>query len=176
MSTTAKTILTRTLGAALLCVLVMGMMLGLATVRQINLAETVQAQDGSLQRQLRCSEATLEGRYAYVGHGFVPGGPPPAPLVPFGVSGIMTMDGAGTLSNNATASNNGQIVQGGVSPGIYTVNPDCTGTITLTIPVPPFQLTFNLYMADIQGSGQGTEFYFIGTTPSVVTHTANRIQ
>ena len=86
------------------------------------------------------------------------------------------MDGAGgIISNNATASNNGQIIQN-VSVGTYSINADCTGTMAITLPNPPFQLTFNIYMAALQGARQGTEFYFIGTTPSVVTHTAKRIQ
>jgi hypothetical protein len=121
-----------------------------------------------------CSNATLGGNYAVIGDGFVPSGPPPAPMVPFANMSLMTLDGTGNLTNKITVSRNGQISQN-LDSGTYTVNPDCTGTMAITIPTPPFQLTFNLVVADMQGN-HGREFYFIATTNSVVTHTAKRIQ
>jgi uncharacterized protein YdeI (BOF family) len=95
-------------------------------------------------------------------------------MVPFATVTLMSLDGAGNLSNKATVSLNGQIQQN-IDSGTYNVNADCTGTMTITIPNPPFQLHFNLVVADLQGV-QGKEFYFIGTDPSVLTHTAKRIQ
>ncbi len=143
-----------------------------------NFTRTAQAQEeiksNTEESNFHCSNATLTGRYATRGDGFVPGGPPPAPMVPFAIVSMMTMDGAGNLSNKVTVSSNGQIQQN-IDTGTYTVNADCTGTMTIMIPSPPFQLTFNLVVADLQGV-QGKEFYFIGTNPSVVTHTAKRIQ
>lgn len=41
---------------------------------------------------------------ALKGDGFVPGGPPPAPLVPFAVVSLMTLDGSGSLLNDVTVS------------------------------------------------------------------------
>lgn len=183
MKTKATLNLKQTVTAAIGGLMLIGLLAaGISNIgNRINFTRTVQAQEETKSfttqshRQFHCGNATLEGKYAYIGDGFVPGGPPPAPLVPFAVAGIMTMDGAGNISNNATASNNGQILQN-VSYGTYNINADCTGRMTIVIPVPPFQLTFNLFVADLQGAGQGKEFYFIGTTPSVVTHTAKRIQ
>ena len=157
--------------------------IGISTFgNRMNFVSTAQAQEeikseteeSSLSRHFRCSNATLAGRYAVRGDGFVPGGPPPAPMVPFAIVSMMTMDGAGNLSNKVTVSRNGQIQQN-IDSGTYTVNADCTGTMTITISGPPFRLQFNLVVADLQGVG-GKEFYFIGTDPSVVTHTAKRIQ
>jgi len=158
--------------------------MGISTFgNRMNFIYTAQAQEETKSdadeillpsRNFDCSNATLAGRYAFIGDGFVPGGPPPAPMVPFATVGILTLDGRGNLSDKATVSNNGQISQN-VNPGTYTVNADCTGTMTITIPGLPFQLTFNLVVADLQ-TGRSKEFYFIGTTPSVVTHTAKRIQ
>jgi hypothetical protein len=121
-------------------------------------------------KSFKCSNATLEGRYAVKGEGLVPGGPPPAPLVPFAVVSLMTFDGAGNLTDAATASNNG-VISSNLNHGTYTVNEDCSGTLTVTIPFPPFQLTHNLVIAD-----KGNEFYLIVTTPSAVTLAGKRVQ
>jgi hypothetical protein len=144
----------------------------------IDLAPTAQAQKDVDQSRnptpFNCSNATLEGKYAVKGDGFVPGGPPPAPMVPFATVSQMTLDGAGSLSNDVTVSRNGQIFRN-IDPGTYALNPDCTGTMTISITEPPFQLNFDVVVADLQGP-EGREFYFIATTPSVVTHTAKRIR
>ena len=50
------------------------------------------------ERRFNCGNATLEGRYAVIGGGFIPGGPPPAPLVPDAHMSLMTLDGAGNLT------------------------------------------------------------------------------
>src|SRR5688500_7183898 len=98
------------------------------------LAGTAPAQENTPQAESRprCSEATLAGKYAVRGDGFLSSGPPPAPLVPFAVVSVMTMDGHGGLSNQVSASFNGQIRQNTVF-GRYTVDDDCTGTITVTL-------------------------------------------
>jgi hypothetical protein len=83
---------------------------------------------------------------------------------------MMTFDGYGHLSNDVTTSTNGAI-NSSVNPGTYTVDADCTGSMTITIPAPPFQLTFNLVIAD-----SGEEFNLIATTPSVVTVGGKRLQ
>jgi hypothetical protein len=124
------------------------------------------------EKNFNCSNATLSGKYAVLGSGFVPNGPPPAPWVPFAIASLMTMDGEGGLTNKVTVSRNGQISRN-FDTGTYTVNEDCTGTMTINIPTAPFQLTFDLVVSDFQGN-QGSEFYLIATTNSVVTHTAKR--
>jgi len=148
---------------------------------RINFIHTAQAQEETesellpqSHKHFRCRNATLEGRYAVIGNGFA--APPPNPLLPFATVSLITLDGAGNLTNKVTRSNNG-VISRGVDNGTYTVNADCTGTITITTPNPPFQLTFDLVVADLQGARQGKEFYFIATTPGgAVTSTAKRIQ
>jgi hypothetical protein len=81
----------------------------------------------------------------------------------------MTLDGAGTLSNDVTVSTNGGISRN-VDPGTYTVNEDCKGNMSINIAVPPFVLNFDLVVAD-----GGKEFELIATTPSVVTIGAKRL-
>jgi hypothetical protein len=128
------------------------------------------------ERHFNCRNATLEGRYAVIGSGFVPGGPPPAPLVPSAHMSLMTLDGAGSLTDRVTLSGNGEVSRE-VAQGTYTINADCRGELTIQIPGPPFQLTWDLVVADLQGAAQGKEFYAIGTVPGAVdTFTAKRIQ
>jgi len=148
------------------------------TGNQAGLTHTAQAQEETQSdarefpssRRFRCSNSTLEGRYATKGDGFVPGGPPPAPMVPFAVVSLMTLDGFGNLTNASTASNNG-VIESGIRTGTYTVNDDCTGKLTVMLPFPPFQLTHDLVIAD-----KGKEFYLIATTPSVVTIAGKRLK
>jgi hypothetical protein len=82
----------------------------------------------------------------------------------------MTFDGSGNLTNAVTTSANG-VISSSVNSGTYSVNEDCTGEMTINIPAPPFQLNFDLVIAD-----KGKEFYTISTTPSVVTVGGKRVQ
>jgi hypothetical protein len=145
-----------------------------AAGNKAGLNSTVRAQqDGQFPtktaKQRKCNNATLAGRYATRGDGFVPSGPPPAPLVPFATVSLMTLDGSGNLSNTVTTSTNG-VISSTVNPGTYTVNEDCTGEMTIMIPAPPFQLDFDLVIVD-----RGKEFYAIATTPSAVTVGGKRV-
>lgn len=133
----------------------------------VGLPRAVKAQEA---KGFRCTDATLSGRYALRGDGFVPGGPPPAPMVPFAVVSLMTLDGSGSLSNDVTVSRNGVITRN-VDPGTYTVNENCKGTMTINISEPPFQLNFDIVVAD-----GGKEFDLIATTPSVVTIGAKQLR
>lgn len=139
---------------------------------------TVQAQQNidSLEREssfgtsrFRCSNRTIKGRYAVQGNGWVPNGPPGSPMVPFANVSLMTLDGRGGLVNDITVSRNGQISQN-VDNGTYSIGENCKGTMIINISTPPFQLTFDVVVAD-----GGDEFLFIATTPSVVTHEAKRL-
>lgn len=121
------------------------------------------------QPGFKCSTAALSGSYAVRGEGVVPGGPPPAPMIPFAVVSRMTLDGVGGLSDDVTVSRNGQILRA-VNPGTYSVGENCKGTMSIDITEPPFRLDFDLVVND-----KGDGFYFIGTRPSVITHEAKRI-
>ena len=136
------------------------------TGNEAGLTRAVHAQEAN---GLKCSNSTIAGRYAIKGDGFVPGGPPPAPLVPFAVVSLMTLDGSGSLLNDVTVSRN-TVITRNVDPGTFTINEDCTGNMTINIAEPPFQLRFDLVVAD-----KGNEFYAIATTPSVVTFGAKRV-
>ena len=154
-------------GTASAVCLISLLMLGIATAgNEAGLIRTAHAQ---VANGIKCSNTTIAGRYAIRGDGFVPGGPPPAPLVPFAVVSLMTLESSGTLSNDVTVSRN-TVISRNVDPGTFTINEDCTGEMTINIVEPPFQLRFDLVVAD-----KGNEFYAIATTPSVVTFGAKRV-
>lgn len=148
---------------ALISLLVLGIF---TTGNEAGLTPAVHAQEAN---GVKCSNSTIAGRYALKGDGFVPGGPPPAPLVPFAVVSLMTLDGSGSLLNDVTVSRN-TVITRNVDPGTYTIDEDCTGSMIINIVEPPFQLRFDLVVAD-----KGNEFYAIATTPSVVTFGAKRV-
>ena len=180
MRTTVKSSLKQTVtgtvcGVIFISLLVVG---NSTTSNQAGLSRTVQAQEETrtaerqspFPRRFNCNNGTLMGGYATRGDGFAPGGPPPAPLVPFATVSLMTFDGSGRLNNAVTTSLNG-VISSNVNPGTYSLNDDCTGKMTIMIPAPPFQLNFDLVVAD-----QGNEFYTIATTPAVVTVAGKRVQ
>jgi hypothetical protein len=140
-------------------------------------AEQTTAGQSSPARHLSCTNASLSGRFAVISTiGFVPGGPPPAPLVPSALVGVMTLDGAGHVSFEVTISSNGQISRQ-VQFGTYTVNAGCTGQITLQPTDLPFPISNDLVVASLEDGAQGKEFYAIGATPGgIQTLTAKRIQ
>jgi hypothetical protein len=73
-------------------------------------AEQSTAGESIPERHFSCTNATLAGRLAVISTiDFVPGGPPPAPLVQGALMGVMTLDGAGRLTFEVTISVNGQI-------------------------------------------------------------------
>jgi hypothetical protein len=158
-----RQIVATTVGVVIACAIIFG---GLGS-------RETSAQDAA---HFNCTNATLQGRYAVTGSGFIPSGPPPAPLVPSVHVSLMTLDGAGHLLDRVTASDNGAVHRE-VAQGAYTISPDCRGELTIPIPAPPFQLTWDLVMADLQGTAQGKEFYAINTVPGAVsTFTAKRIR
>jgi hypothetical protein len=149
-------------GVAFISLLALG---GFTTGNRAGLTSTVRAQEAI---GFKCSDATLTGRYSFSGHGFA-FSPPSNSYVPFAVAGLLTFDGAGGLSDQATANNNGTVTSN-INPGTYTVNEDCTGTLTVTIPFPPYELTHALFIAD-----KGNEFYLVTTSRTVVTLAGKRL-
>jgi hypothetical protein len=79
-----------------------------------------------------CSVSTLKGGYAVHGQGTVVQQLPnlPAPSFQFAEVARATLDGAGNVYGTAMLNLGGIAVQGTFS-GTYTVNADCTGTVTL---------------------------------------------
>ncbi len=99
-----------------------------------------------------CSPASLIGRYGLEGQGTVlPGGPIPVPVpVPFGEVTIATFNGAGTFFGSAAVNVGGTVLNPVTFTGTYTVNSDCTGTLTVNL-----SLGFSLHDAIVVlGGGQ----------------------
>jgi len=89
----------------------------------------VHAQEDALQA---CSAATLNGRYGLTFSGFSTTGAVPAPItafIPVAGEGLVTFDGNGNLAASETVSLGGLILPVNL-PGTYTVNSDCTGSLT----------------------------------------------
>jgi hypothetical protein len=88
-----------------------------------------------------CSNASLQGSFAYLGSGAI--ATPPALAGPFVEVGTQVFDGQGNTTATAMLSQNGNIVPITVT-GTYSVNSDCTGTLTLQ--VSPFGITVHVYL------------------------------
>lgn len=93
-----------------------------------SLAPALHAQEGATG----CSLSTLKGNYSVQGQGTVVAQLPgfPAPPFPFAELAIDLFDGTGDVSGNATVNIDGVVVQATVA-GTYTLNSDCTGTLSL---------------------------------------------
>jgi len=98
--------------------------------------------------------------YAYTATGVIV--TPAALAGPFAEVGTQTFDGQGHTTATATASQNGNILQFTIT-GTYTVNPDCTGTLTLQ--VAPIGITVPVFIVI---DSTGNEFQAIETSPGVV--------
>jgi hypothetical protein len=78
-----------------------------------------------------CSNSTIQGTYAFTIHGqvFLPDG---STLLIDGLAKT-TFDGKGNLTQLDAVAANGNVAPGWASnTGTYSVNPDCTGTFTVT--------------------------------------------
>jgi hypothetical protein len=82
--------------------------------------------------------------------------PVQGPFTPIAEAGVYTFDGAGRLSTANTISFGGQIIPRN-DTGTYSVNADCTGTVSLDHGV-----TFNFGV-----TRTAKEMRFVVTTPTV---------
>ena len=104
-----------------------------------------------------CAEASLQGSFGFTSIGALL--TLPAPFAgPFGEIGRQTFDGRGNTEGTATLSANGNIMKGVTFQGTYSVNPDCTGDMTLLIQ--PFNATATL---DLVIDDNGAELRVIST-------------
>jgi hypothetical protein len=85
-----------------------------------------------------CSNATLNGTYAFSGQGFGEVTPDisSAGFAPFAQTGLIVYDGkghitSGTFTYSTTTANGGSLR--GTFTGTYAVNADCSGTATLDL-------------------------------------------
>jgi len=130
------------------------------TALALSVAPTAKADDKG------CSNASLQGTYAYTSTGFITA--PPAMAGPFAETGAQTFDGKGATTATAALSQNGLIVPVTII-GTYTINPDCTGTLTLQ--VSPGNITVHIFLV-INDSGNG--FQAIETDPGFVITLSGR--
>jgi hypothetical protein len=98
-----------------------------------------------------CSENTLKGSFAFTATGFLVA---PSPLVgPFAAIGAQSFDGSGNTEAASTVSVNGA-PESVTIRGTYSVNADCTGSMTLTFlpsgPVQHFDFVISPNGAEIQ--------------------------
>jgi len=123
--------------------------LGVVVLGPASYAKSVENQD----KHDECTLASLHGSYGY----FLSG--PLIGLGPVAAVGIVTLDGAGGLSARDTVSNNG--VNGHRNgSGAYTMNSNCTGSITLNGDFQGFSADFT-----VVPESRGREFTFIVTNP-----------
>ena len=95
------------------------------TAFALSVAPTAKADDKG------CSNASITGTFAVTTTGFVVAAPAPAGPA-FAQVSMQTFDGKGGTTNLGMSNTNGNVGQAS-NTGSYTVNPDCTGTFTLTV-------------------------------------------
>jgi hypothetical protein len=111
----------------------------------------------------RCTLATLHGRYMFdaTGYNIVNGS-----AVPKTVAEFLTFNGDGSLTTIGTAVVGGTVVAKHPGTGTYTVNDDCTGTLTFSN-----GFTFDLFIAP-----NGRSFHMIQTvTGQMIAGEARRV-
>jgi hypothetical protein len=140
-----KRIVSALLALALLAVLVA---LVLVTTTSKRAVRTVYAQGG-------CSVGTLNGDYAFSQPGWAGAGQ--GNQLPFFNVGVLAFGGTGALSVSFTSVSRG-VVSTETDAGTYTVNPDCTGSISITAG-PGAGVTFNIVII-----GHGAELFGINTS------------
>ena len=124
--------------------------------------QSVVAQEQSSKAK-ECSKATLSGSFGYSSTGTLLDSYVPAPYAgPFGEVGRQTFDGKGNTSAIAVTSSNGNIAPVTIE-GTYTVNVDCTGSMTLN--VSPFDSTVH---AAFVIDDDGAQLRAIGADPGLV--------
>jgi hypothetical protein len=126
--------------------------LGIALVLAAGMSAAAFADD----RPSQCSLRTLRGRYVFSASGFQVDAA--AGAIPKALIEVIDFNGDGTLAvPAATRSLNGVATRSLPSVGTYTVNADCTGTITFAGP------TFDIFL-----SPRGNQFWLIQTNLSSV--------
>jgi hypothetical protein len=114
-----------------------------------------------------CSNATLKGTFGVTNTGLIVA--PPQFAGAFAGVGTQIFDGKGGTNATATVSANGNIVKVTIT-GTYTVNPDCTGFMTLNIS--PVGVTNHATFVIVD---DGAEIRAINTDPgSVITTVIQR--
>jgi hypothetical protein len=113
-----------------------------------------------------CSAASLVGTFSRRDTGTVLVAPVAAGVGPIAVVGTFTFSGNGDLTGATVTSQNGNIGQG-TQTGTYTVNPDCTGTITVQ-PLGGHAAHYSFVMDD---SGNGFQYICTDSGPISIVYT-----
>jgi|SRR5215469_1246240 len=133
--------------------------LAIVTTTSEHSVRAVYAQSG-------CSVATLSGNYAFTQPGFTTKNTMGLNPLPLAVVGVSAFDGAGNVSVTFTDQGPGKPsyipVHNVTGSGTYSVNSDCTGSITGTSGGAA-GITFDIVII-----GGGTEVFGINTTPFVI--------
>jgi hypothetical protein len=103
-----------------------------------------------------CSLATLRGTYLYAGNGSDVSG---ATVTPTAFAGSEVYSGTGRVSGSSTDSTGGKIRPRSAYTGTYTLNENCTGTLTVGT-----TLTFDIYVAP-----SGDRFTYVQTNAGSVS-------
>lgn len=112
------------------------------------------AQDAARGRARPCSPRTMKGTHGYSYHGTVLGKAITA-------TGPITFDGRGSLFATYDVNLGGTPFQGRFI-GTYTVNDDCTGTVTLQLPLLGLSTNGSFVIVN-----EGQETFFTGTDDGI---------
>jgi len=96
-----------------------------------------------------CSTATLQGRYVFTGRGFIEAVEPGIQRVHYG---IFVFDGAGKFSGKQSSSRGGKIGREKLE-GTYTLDADCTGTMTFGAILAYGQIHWDMYVTENHKKG-----------------------
>jgi hypothetical protein len=114
-----------------------------------------------------CSDATVRGAYGFTISGTRPSGPPPAPIEQFVGLAITHFDGNGGLTQSA-GSSHGSVSgdsQTDTGFGTYSLNPDCSGTMTLNLTGRTPAVTLRIWMLAVDG-GKAVHLVVMTPTPN----------
>jgi hypothetical protein len=115
-----------------------------------------------------CTLATLRGLYMFAQSGYVTIS---GSLVPQGVTGKAVFYGNGKFDSLATISIGGTIIPDDAAPGTYTLNSDCTGSVTVLMKAPTPDVHLDIFVAP-----DGDKFFTIQTDPgNVLSGTEQRV-
>ncbi len=89
---------------------------------------TALATPTTLRAEEPCTLKTLQGRYVFVGRGFIEPADPGVQRMHYGV---FIFDGSGKFTGKQSSSRGGKIAQREPLQGTYALDDDCTGTMTL---------------------------------------------
>jgi hypothetical protein len=113
------------------------------------------AQGAEDDSKTTCSEATLHGTYLFAYDGVEI---KEDHHTPFAVAGYEVYDGKGKVKAVSSSSTGGEISSNNTTSGTYTVNQDCTGTVSYTDGT-----HYDQFIAP-----NGSLFTFVQTDPGVV--------